>query len=59
MKGISTITNILKVVVKYGAMIAVAVKVIQYAHDEFSKLNQENETPKIDKKDGEIVSEQS
>ncbi|MFH6964531.1 hypothetical protein ACHRVK_19345 [Flavobacterium plurextorum] len=47
MKSISTITNILKVVVKYGAFIAVAVKVVQFAHDEFSKLSEENkETPK-------------
>lgn len=55
-KGISTITNVLKVIVKYGAFIAVAVKVIQFAHDEFSKLNPENETPK-NVKDVEVVSE--
>lgn len=46
MKSISTITNVLKVIVKYGAFIAVAVKVVQFAHDEFAKLNDEKETSK-------------
>jgi len=58
MKSISTITNILKVIVKYGAFIAVAVKVVQFAHDEFAKLNQDNETPKK-VENVEIVPEQS
>ncbi|UUF13245.1 MULTISPECIES: hypothetical protein [Flavobacterium] len=57
MKGISTITNVLKIIVKYGAVIAVAVKVIQFAHDEFSKLNFDE--PKKDVKDVEVISEQS
>ncbi|MEO6177289.1 MAG: hypothetical protein ABIP27_19195 [Flavobacterium circumlabens] len=53
------ILSILKVVVKYGAFIAVAIKVIQYAHDEFAKVINDSETPKNTEKDGEIVSEQS
>lgn len=57
MKSISTITNILKVIVKYGAVIAVAVRVIQFAHDEFSKLNQDE--PIKDVKDVEVVPEQN
>jgi flagellar biosynthesis protein FlhB len=56
MKGISTITNILKVIVKYGAFVAVAIKVIQFAHDEFSKLN--NDEPVKAVKDVEVISEQ-
>ena len=56
MKGISTITNILKVIVKYGAFVAVAIKVIQFAHDEFSKLNQDEPVKVV--KDVEVVSEQ-
>ncbi|MBZ4040980.1 hypothetical protein [Flavobacterium hibisci] len=56
MKGISTVMNVLKIIVKYGALIAVAVKVVQYAHDEFSKVLEEQEQPKA-KKDGEVVSE--
>jgi hypothetical protein len=55
MKSISAITNILKVIVKYGAIITVAVKVIQYAHDEFAKLNLD-EQPKKEEKDVEILS---
>ena len=55
MKGISTITNILKVIVKYGAFVAVAIKVIQFAHDEFSKLNQDEPVKTV--KDVEVVSE--
>lgn len=58
MKSISTITNVLKIIVKYGAFIAVAVKVVQFAHDEFAKLNQDNEPSKTIK-DEQIVSEQS
>lgn len=56
MKGISTITSVLKIIVKYGAIIAVAIKVIQYAHDEFSKLEFGDDPKKIDVKDGEVVS---
>lgn len=54
MKSISTITNVLKIIVKYGAIITVAIKVIQYAHDEFSKLNLDD--PKKDPKDVEVIS---
>lgn len=54
MKSISTITNVLKIIVKYGAYIAVAVKVVQFAHDEFTKLVDEKE-PKPEQ-DGEVVS---
>ena len=57
MKGISTITNVLKVIVKYGAFIAVAVKVIQFAHDEFAKLNQDEPVKTV--KDVEVVPEQN
>lgn len=46
MKSISTITNVLKIIVKYGAYIAVAVKVVQYAHDEFTKLAEDKEPKK-------------
>ncbi|WP_406843566.1 hypothetical protein [Flavobacterium soyae] len=56
MKGISTITNVLKIIVKYGAIIAVAVKVINYAYEEFSKLELGDDPKKIDVKDGEVVS---
>nr|WP_294781354.1 hypothetical protein [uncultured Flavobacterium sp.] len=56
MKSLSTITNILKIVVKYGAIIAVAVKVVQFAHDEFAKLSEEKETSK-EEKDAKVVSE--
>ncbi|WP_369616001.1 hypothetical protein [Flavobacterium sp. CFS9] len=56
MKSLSTITNVLKIIVKYGAFIAVAVKVVQYAHDEFAKLAEDKEPKKIEK-DVEVVSE--
>ncbi|WP_294964982.1 hypothetical protein [uncultured Flavobacterium sp.] len=46
MKSISTITNVLKIIVKYGAFIAVAVKVVQFAHDEFAKLAEDKEPKK-------------
>jgi hypothetical protein len=39
MKTISSITSILKIVVKYGALITVIVKVVQYAIDEIDALN--------------------
>ena len=58
MKGISSILGILKVVVKYGAFVAVAIKVIQYAHDEFSKLADDSSTSK-NTKDVEVISEQA
>ncbi|WP_286968245.1 hypothetical protein [Flavobacterium sp. UBA4854] len=56
MKSLSTITNILKVVIKYGAYIAVAVKVVQFAHDEFAKLSEEKE-PKKEVEDAKVISE--
>jgi flagellar biosynthesis protein FlhB len=55
MKSISAITNVLKIIVKYGAIITVAVKVIQFAHDEFSKLNLDDQ-PKKDE-DVKVISE--
>lgn len=55
MKSLSTITNVLKIIVKYGAIIAVAVKVVQFAHDEFAKLADDKE-PKKEDKDAENVS---
>lgn len=55
MKSISTITNVLKIIVKYGAYIAVAVKVVQFAHDEFSKLADDKEPKK--EENVEVVSE--
>jgi len=57
MKGISTITSVLKIIVKYGAIVAVAFKVIQYAYDEFSKLEFGDDPKKNDVKDVEVVSE--
>lgn len=48
MKSISTITGVLKIIVKYGAYIAVAVKVVQFAHDEFVKLTEEKEAEKTE-----------
>lgn len=38
MKTVSSITTVLKLVIKYGALIAVAVKVIQFAVDEIEAL---------------------
>lgn len=55
MKSISTITNVLKIIVKYGAYIAVAVKVVQFAHDEFSKLIDEKEPKKEENE--QVISE--
>lgn len=48
MKSISTITSVLKIIVKYGAIIAVAVKVVQFAHDEFSKLGDGKDAEKAE-----------
>lgn len=56
MKNLNGIMNVLKIIVKYGALIAVAVKVVQFAHDEFAKVLEEKE-PKKDIKDVEVVSE--
>ncbi|WP_374172731.1 hypothetical protein [Flavobacterium tructae] len=46
MKSISSITSVLKIIVKYGAIIAVAVRVVQFAHDEFAKLSEDKESKK-------------
>lgn len=54
MKSISTITNVLKIIVKYGAYIAVAVKVVQFAHDEFVKLSEEHNAPKAEENGKEL-----
>ncbi|GIZ08483.1 hypothetical protein [Flavobacterium sp. UMI-01] len=48
MKTINSITTVLKLVIKYGALIAVGVKVLQFALDEIEALkldnkNQDNE----------------
>lgn len=48
MKTLSNITGVLKIIVKYGAYIAVGVKVVQFAHDEFEKLSQEKEAEKTE-----------
>ncbi|WP_157848781.1 hypothetical protein [Flavobacterium sp. Root901] len=56
MKGISSITSVLKIIVKYGAIIAVAIKVVQFAYEEFSKLELGDDAKKIDVKDAEVVS---
>lgn len=41
MKKVSGVLGILKLVIKYGAYIAVAVRVVQFAFDEFSKVDAE------------------
>jgi Zn finger protein HypA/HybF involved in hydrogenase expression len=46
MKTVNSITTVLKIVIKYGALIAVAVKVIQFAIDEIEKLNIKEEPAK-------------
>jgi hypothetical protein len=48
MKTVSSITTILKIVIKYGALITVLVKVIQYAVDEVEALGLDKETKKVD-----------
>lgn len=50
MKIVSSITTVLKIVIKYGALIAVGVKVIQFAVDEIEALNL-NDKSKIQPKD--------
>lgn len=45
MKTINSITSVLKLVIKYGAYIAIAVKVVQFAVDEFEKLNADEKEP--------------
>lgn len=45
MKTLNSITNILKLVIKYGALIAVGVKVIQFAVSEIEALNLEEKEP--------------
>lgn len=44
MKKVSGVLGILKLVIKYGAYIAVAVKVVQFAFDEFSKVDAEKQS---------------
>lgn len=46
MKTVSSITTVLKLVIKYGALIAVLVKVIQFAVDEVEALGLEKEAKK-------------
>lgn len=43
MKTVSSITTVLKLVIKYGALLAVIVKVIQFAVDEIEALNLDKE----------------
>lgn len=45
MKTVSSITSILKLVIKYGALIAVVVKVIQFAVEEIEALKLEEKEP--------------
>lgn len=45
MKKINGMVSVLKMVVKYGAYIAVIVRVVQYAIDEFGKVD----APEADK----------
>ena len=46
MKTVSSITTVLKLVIKYGALLAVLVKVIQFAVDEVEALGFDKETKK-------------
>jgi hypothetical protein len=46
MKTVSSITTVLKLVIKYGALLAVLVKVIQFAVDEVEALGLDKETKK-------------
>lgn len=41
MKGLSNILTTLKTVIKYGAYFGVAIKILQFAYDEISKLDNE------------------
>lgn len=45
MKTVSSITTVLKLVIKYGALLAVAVKVIQFAVDEIEALKLDEKEP--------------
>lgn len=45
MKTVSSITTVLKLVIKYGALIAVVVKVIQFAVDEIEALKFDEKEP--------------
>lgn len=45
MKTISSVTSILKIVIKYGALITVVVKVVQFALDEIEALKLEEKEP--------------
>ena len=45
MKTVSSITTVLKLVIKYGTLIAVAVKVIQFAVDEIEALKLDEKEP--------------
>ncbi|GEL11813.1 hypothetical protein SAMN05192550_2812 [Flavobacterium glycines] len=45
MKTVNSITTVLKLVIKYGALIAVAVKVIQFAVDEIEALKLDEKEP--------------
>lgn len=45
MKTVSSITTVLKLVIKYGALVAVVVKVIQFAVSEIEALNLEDKEP--------------
>lgn len=45
MKTVYSITNILKIVIKYGALITVVVKVVQFAVDEIEALKLEEKEP--------------
>jgi|GEM_PF-4039719 len=49
MKTFSSIAGVLKLIVKYGAIIAVIVKVVQFAVDEFEKIGGSPEPEKIAK----------
>lgn len=46
MKTISSITTVLKLVVKYGSLIAVLVKTVQFAMDEIEALQLDKEPAK-------------
>jgi hypothetical protein len=46
MKTFSSIATVLKMVVKYGAIVAVIVKVVQFAVDEFEKIGHSADEPK-------------
>lgn len=43
MKGLSNVLTTLKTIIKYGAYFGVAIKILQFAHDEVSKLDLEKD----------------